>query len=359
MAHLVPDDYGRVYRLLEQGLPVELELSLDNRFHPDHFTATNILAEIPGSDATDEVVIFGAHFDSWHGGTGASDNGAGVAIAMEAMRLLHTLDAPLHRTVRLALWGMEENPYPDGAMTHVLRNYARCYPSDGSVTRKRPGHSTVSAYFNVDHGAGRIRGVYSNGNDAAMPMLRSWLSKVADIGAGTLSSYVMEGSDHDTFNWVGIPGFMFIQDPGPAPGGYHGNLDTFGRVVLGDLQQAAAVLASVVFLAANDPEMVPRAPTELADADAALEERLSSQGVTALTGSYRSDDGVTMDVTALDGALAMSRPDRLSHWELFQCSTTSFSSGVGSVAFDRPEEDVRGLTLTTRNGSRYFVRVSR
>jgi hypothetical protein len=252
---LRPEDFQRLARLVERGAPVKLELDVRSRFHDDDLDGFNVVAEIPGGKKKEEVVMLGGHLDSWHGGTGATDNAAGCAVMLEAMRILKTLALPMDRTVRLALWDGEEQGYYGSA------GYVRRHFGDPVTMKLLPGHATLAGYFNVDNGTGKIRGVYLQGNDMARPIFEAWLRPFHDLGATTLSIQDTRGTDHLLFDAVGLPGFQFIQDPVDYESRtHHSNVDVYDHVVPADLMQASAVVASFVYNAATRAEMLPRKP---------------------------------------------------------------------------------------------------
>lgn len=272
MLSMTAEHYGRVIRLLDRGVPVELELDVRTRLSADVPECVNVIADLPGNDLADELVIVGAHLDSWHGGTGAVDNAAGVAIAMEALRLLKAVGAQPRRTIRLALWTGEEQGLL-GARAYVREHFGhRDEPADEGLRalpfflRALEGRlhlqgdqRRLSAYFNVDHGSGRIRGIYLGGNTAAQPLVESWFAPLAGLGAGTVSPRAILGSDHQAFESIGVPAFHFIQDPlDYSTRGHHTNMDVFERLSRDDLVQASLVVASVLYQAATSDERVPR-----------------------------------------------------------------------------------------------------
>ena len=248
------EHYGRIVRLLEAGVDVELELDVRNRFLYDDLMGYNVFGEFQGTDRKlrDEVVLIGAHLDSWHAATGGNDNAAGVAVMMEVMRILKELDVRPRRTIRIALWGAEEQGL-HGSRNYVRQNYYD--PSDGG---KKPDHDKLSAYYNVDNGSGRIRGVYLQENDAVRPVFEAWLKPLEDLGAGTLTLRRTGSTDHIPFDAAGLPGFQFIQDRLDYRRGYHTNMDTFERMQLGDMMQAATVVAVIVYHTAMRDEKLPR-----------------------------------------------------------------------------------------------------
>ena len=257
---LAQDHFDRISALLARGRRVVVEASLDARFLRSDSLGYNVIADIPGSDSTigGEVVMLGGHLDSWHPGTGAADNAAGSAVAMEAMRILVAAGVRPRRTIRLALWDGEEQEKYFGSQGYVSRHFG-----DPRTMRLLPEHAGLSAYFNVDHGTGRIRGVYLQGNAAARPVLADLLEPLRPLGAARLTLANTGGSDHMPFVAVGLPAFTFIQDPidyeSPVARVHHTNLDTGARLLEDDLRQAAVVLASVVYGAAMRDEKLPRA----------------------------------------------------------------------------------------------------
>jgi len=256
MVHVSGEHYGRMARILEKGIPVTLALDMANTRTPDA-ESFNIVAEIPGTDPAlkDEVVMLGAHFDSWHAGTGATDNASGSAAMMEAMRILKTAGLTMRRTVRLALWTGEEQ----GILGS--RGYVKNHFADPVTMKTLPEHAKLSGYFNIDNGTGKIRGVYLQGNDMMRPVFKAWLAPFEDMGATTISIQDTGGTDHLPFDSVGLPGFQFIQDPlDYSSRTHHSNIDVYDHVQEGDLMQAAAILASFVYDAATRPEMLPRKP---------------------------------------------------------------------------------------------------
>ena len=260
-AFVVPRaDYDRLVRLVERNVPVTLELSLQVRYQPaSDSLGYNVVAELPGTDPRlkDEVVMLGGHFDSWNPGTGATDNAAGVAAAMEAMRILAAVGARPRRTIRVALWDGEEHEDYFGSLGYVRKHFG-----DPETMRLLPEHERLSAYFNLDHGTGRIRGVKLQGNEAARPILAAFLAPFADLGAATVSIANSGSTDHVPFRGVGLPAFDLIQDPIDYDSRtHHTSLDLGAALLEEDLQQAAVVLASVVYHTANRAERMPR--TEL------------------------------------------------------------------------------------------------
>jgi hypothetical protein len=245
---------ARMVRLIDRGVNVEIELDINNHLVSEYSTGYNVFAEIPGTDKVlkDEIVMLGAHYDSWHCGTGGNDNGSGVIACMEVMRILKTSGLKPKRTIRIALWGSEEQGL------HGSKNWVNDNVYNSDTKTKLPLHSKISAYYNFDYGTGRIRGIYINKNLALKPIFIEFFKPINDLGVSYTSMRSPGGSDHLNFTSVGIPGFAFIQDRIEYGRGYHTNMDTFERIHLGDLKQAAVVMAAIVFQTANYPEKLPR-----------------------------------------------------------------------------------------------------
>lgn len=249
------EHYGRIYRTLQLKVPVTLQMDVDNQFLDADTNAFNIVAELPGSDKADQVVMLGAHFDSWHTGTGATDNAAGSAIMMEAMRILKASGIPLRRTVRLALWSGEEQGLL-GSRAYVKEHFG-----DVATRQWKPEQTKVSAYFNVDNGTGQIRGVYLQGNEAVAPIFGAWMEPFRNMGMTTLAIRNTGGTDHLSFDAAGIPGFQFIQDEVEYnTRTHHSNMDVYERLQEQDLMQNAVIVATFVAQTANRDEMLPRKP---------------------------------------------------------------------------------------------------
>lgn len=255
-ATIAVEHYNRMIRVLDKGLPVTVELEIRTRFHdevrPNGF---NLLGELPGTDLADEVVILGAHFDSTHASTGATDNAAGVAAMMEAARVLLAVDARPRRTIRVALWGGEEEGLL-GSRAYVRRHYG-----NGRTMDLLPDHEKVSAYYNLDNGAGRVRGVWLQGNEAAAPLFRAWMRDLADLGVTTAGRRSTRGTDHVSFDEVGLPAFQFLQDRLEYNSRtHHSNMDVYDRVQRDDLLQMAVVAATFAYRTAMLDERLPRKP---------------------------------------------------------------------------------------------------
>ena len=255
MVMLRPESYLRLLRLVEKGIPAKVELQVEAQFSDEAQPGVNVIAEISGGARKDEWVMLGGHLDSWHGGTGATDNASGCAVALEAMRILKSLGVRLDRSVRLGLWDGEEIGY------FGSRGYVKATFADPVTMTLKPAHARLAGYFNVDNGSGRIRGVYLQGNDMVRPIFESWLAPFEDLGADTLTIADTHGTDHLVFNDVGLPGFQFIQDPLDYESRtHHSDLDVADHVEEADLMQASAVLASFVYHTANRTGMLPRKP---------------------------------------------------------------------------------------------------
>jgi hypothetical protein len=248
------EHYGRILRTLEKKMPVRIDMEITNSFSDD--TASfNVVGEIAGTDKADEIVMLGAHFDSWHGGTGATDNGAGSAVMMEAMRILKQSGLRLRRTVRIGLWGGEEQGLL-GSRAYVTEHFA-----NRADMVLKPAHAKFSSYYNVDNGTGAIRGVYLQGNEAVAPIFEAWMKPFHNIGMTTLSIRDTGGTDHQSFDAVGLPGFQFIQDPVEYNSRtHHSNMDVYERIQASDMKQNAVIVAAFVYHAANRDEKMPRKP---------------------------------------------------------------------------------------------------
>ncbi len=252
---LAVEHYDRIVRLLEKNIPVSIQLDVDNRFYDDTPDAFNVIGELPGTDKADEVVMIGAHFDSWQSGTGATDNAAGAAVMLEAMRLLKATGVGLRRTVRIGLWSGEEEGYL-GSRAYVTSHFA-----DRATMTLTPDHGRFAGYFNVDNGTGLIRGVYMQGNDAVRPIFERWMAPLADGGMTTLTIRDTGGTDHLSFDRVGLPGFQFIQDEIEYNAlTHHSNMDTYERLQRNDLQQNAVIVAWFAYNTANRDDLLPRKP---------------------------------------------------------------------------------------------------
>jgi len=268
-----PEHFGRVARLLDRSVPVEIEMDVQAHFIEEDLMQWNTIAEIPGGDKKDEVVMLGAHLDSWHGATGATDNGAGSVVAMEAMRILKAVGVKPRRTIRIGLWSGEEQALY-GSQAYVAQHFAsRPEPSaeekekpfylrkkTGPLTVK-PEHAKLSAYFNLDNGSGKIRGIYCEDNAAVAPIFREWLAPFADLGATLVTLNRTGGTDHESFDDVGLPAFQFVQDELEyETRTHHTNMDLYERLQKNDLMQASAIMAAFAYNAAMREGMIPRKP---------------------------------------------------------------------------------------------------
>ena len=241
---LAHEQYGQIWRNVKRGVPVRLEVEIENEFYDDDLQAYNTLADLPGTDKADEYVMIGAHLDSWYGGTGATDNAAGSVVMMEAMRILKTLGLKPRRTIRIALWSGEEQ----GLLGS--RNWVENHPE------LQP---KISAYLNVDNGTGRIRGIRAQDNLDAVPIFEEILWPFTDLGVVVVQPGSTGGTDHLSFDRAGIPGFNFLQDPIEYfTRTHHTYADRFERLVIDDLKQAAAVVAATAYNLAMRDEMMPR-----------------------------------------------------------------------------------------------------
>ena len=249
------EHYNRLARLVRRGVPVRVELDARARFIDDTLEANNIIAELPGTDKADEVVMLGAHFDSWHTGTGATDNAGSSAAMLEAMRILKASGVRLRRTVRLALWTGEEQ----GLLGS--RAYVREHFGNRDTMELKPAHGKISAYFNMDNGAGAIRGVYLQGNEVVRPVFAAWMEPFRNVGMTTLSIRNTGSTDHVAFDEVGLPGFQFIQDPLEyGTHSHHTNMDVYDRLPAEDLMKNATIIAAFVYHAASRDDLLPRKP---------------------------------------------------------------------------------------------------
>ncbi|MCB0638535.1 MAG: M28 family peptidase [Lewinella sp.] len=272
-ATLSVEHYNRLLRLLDMGITPALSMELRASYTNPDGMEHNIIAEIPGTDLKDEIVMFGAHFDSWHAATGATDNGAGSSVMMEVARILmetikETGIQP-RRTLRIALWtGEEQGLY--GSRNYVGQHFANVAPGTYTPQSLKPEQETISAYYNLDNGTGKVRGVYLQGNAAVRPIFRAWLDAFKDLDATTLTLDNTGGTDHLAFDAVGIPGFQFIQDPmAYFSRTHHSNMDNWDHLSAEDLEQAATIIASFVWHTAQREEMLPRKATDLMPEDEA------------------------------------------------------------------------------------------
>ena len=283
---MASEHYNRLVRMIELGERPRMVIDLSVQFHDDDPMAYNTVAEIPGTDPKlkDEVVMLGGHMDSWHSGTGATDNAAGVSVGMEAVRILQALDLKPRRTIRIALWSGEEQGLL-GSRAFVTQHFGVSPPgmgggggpvgpaarngqqngSNGSASSTdaapKPEYAKFQAYFNLDNGTGKVRGVYLQGNEAVRPIFRKWLLPFRDMGAHTLSLSNTGGTDHLSFDGIGLPGFQFIQDEIEYDTRtHHSNQDLYDRIQAEDMKQSAVIMASFIYNAATMDEKLPRKP---------------------------------------------------------------------------------------------------
>ncbi|HUH26627.1 M20/M25/M40 family metallo-hydrolase [Gelidibacter sp.] len=249
------EDYNMIVRLVRANEPVTLDLEVESQFYTDQEKGYNVIGEITGTDRKlkDEVVMIGGHLDSWQGSVGATDNAAGSAVMMEAMRILKTLNIKPKRTVRIGLWGGEEQGI------HGSRGYVSKTFANREDMKVLPAHEKFNVYFNLDNGTGRIHGIYLQENEAARDLMKKWLAPFADLGASTITVENTGGTDHLSFDGVGLPGFQFIQDEVEYNSRtHHSNMDSYDHLVAEDLKQAATVIAGLIYQAAMSEVKVPR-----------------------------------------------------------------------------------------------------
>jgi Zn-dependent M28 family amino/carboxypeptidase len=242
-----------MYRILERGIPVTVEVEIRNRIGESVEMANNILGEIPGSDLKDEIVMLGAHFDTWHASPNASDNTSGCAVALEAVRILEAVGAKPRRTVRVALWGGEEQGI-HGSREYVHKHFGN--PHNPKIGVK-PDYEKFSVYFNQDYGAGAFRGIFLQGNEYARRIFADWMKPLHNLGFRTISVQSVGSTDHVSFDNAELPGFQFIQDRIPGTAG-HTNLDFLDTLQPDDLMKNAVIMAVFVFNAAMSDERMPR-----------------------------------------------------------------------------------------------------
>ncbi|MDQ3667541.1 MAG: M20/M25/M40 family metallo-hydrolase [Acidobacteriota bacterium] len=269
---LAVEHYNRIVRLIQAGEKVTMTVDLGVEWQDADPMGYNTIAEVPGADLKDELVMLGGHMDSWHSGTGATDNGAGVAVAMEAVRILQALKLKPRRTIRVALWSGEEQGLL-GSRAYVAEHFGRFEtlaaetpspapsPAPASKLLTKPEYEKFSGYFNLDNGTGKIRGVYLQGNEGVRSLFREWLMPFREMGATTLSISNTGGTDHLSFDAIGLPGFQFIQDEIEySTRTHHSNQDVFDRIQADDMKQAATIMAAFVYNAATRNEKLPRKP---------------------------------------------------------------------------------------------------
>ncbi len=276
---IAAEHYARICRILDFDVPVSLEIEVRNTFYEGDREGYNVVAEIPGTDKKDEIVMLGGHLDSWSAGTGAVDNAAGCAVTLEAVRILKHLGVQPRRTIRIALWTGEEAGFY-GSRGYVIRHFGdtdlnslkeidweaydknwRRPLGDSSKLLAKPDYNKISGYFNYDNGTGRIRGIYIQENFQVKPIFEEWMKPLHDLGMTTIALQSTEGTDHLPFDWIGIPGFQFVQDPiDYVPQVHHTNQDNYDHCIPEDLIQSAIVMASFVYHTAMREERLPRKP---------------------------------------------------------------------------------------------------
>ena len=254
---LALEDYMTIVRMLKAGMPVTLDADVKTKFYTDDTKGYNVVAEIKGTDKKlkDEVVMLGGHLDSWHSATGATDNAAGCTVMMEAIRILRTLGIQPRRTIRIALWSGEEEGLL-GSRGYVKKTFA-----DPATMQLLPAHEKFAGYFNIDNGTGKVRGIYLQGNEACRPIFTKWLEPFHDLGATTVTISNTGGTDHQSFDAVGLPGFQFIQDEIEYnTRTHHTNMDSYSHLREDDLKQIATIVAAFVYNTAQRDEKLPRKP---------------------------------------------------------------------------------------------------
>ncbi|MFQ5751178.1 MAG: M20/M25/M40 family metallo-hydrolase [bacterium] len=251
------EHYARIARILDKGIHVKLAINVQSKFFEDDSLGYNVIAEIPGTDRKlkDEVVMLGGHLDSWHAGTGATDDAAGCVVAMEAVRILKAIGVKPRRTIRIALWGAEEQGLVGS------RGYVQKHFGDRRTMQLKPEWNKLSAYYNLDNGSGKIRGIYLQGNDTVRPIFEDYLTPFHDLGATTVTIRNTGGTDHLSFDAIGLPGFQFIQDPlNYFNRTHHTNMDVYDNAKTSDLIQASVIMDSFVYHTAMRNEKLPRKP---------------------------------------------------------------------------------------------------
>jgi len=275
-AVIANEAFGRMHRLVSHGVPVSVRLNIATKFYGEHEPGSNVIAEIPGADPAlkDEVVMLGGHLDCWIAGTGATDDGAGTIIALEAMRILRALNLQPRRTIRIGLWGGEEQgmfgsggyvsthfgtrSYSTKPEEQVVPEFVR--QQTGPITIK-PEHAKLDAYFNTDNGGGKFLGIFTEGNSAVASIFEQWVAPISDLGFTTVTVRNTGSTDHASFDQVGLPGFQFLQDPRDyETRSAHTNLDTYERLSESDLKQTAVIMAIFVYNTAQRDAMLPRKP---------------------------------------------------------------------------------------------------
>ena len=247
--------HGRIVRMIAHNVPVEMEVEIKNEFIAND-KVVNVMGEIPGTDKKlkDQIVLVGAHLDSWHGGTGAADNASGGIVMMEALRILKELGIQPRRTIRIALWGGEEQGLQGS------RGYVEKYLRDKETMKLKKGFDDFTVYFNMDNGTGKFRGIHIQGNEMIRPIFEKWLEPFHDMGCSTINIGSTGSTDHVSFDALGLPAFQFIQDRIEYRRGYHTNMDTYERLLISDLKHNAIIVAAFIYHAAMRDEQLPRKP---------------------------------------------------------------------------------------------------
>lgn len=268
---MATEDYNRVVRMVRNGAKPKMTVNIQAQYHDEDLMGYNTTAEIPGSDLKDEIVMLGGHMDSWHSSTGATDNAAGCAVAMEAARILIASGLKPRRTIRVALWSGEEQGL-NGSREYVKQQFGEMRGGGNQFGPRDPNappptlvkganYDKLSAYYNLDNGTGKIRGVYMQGNEAVRPLFKAWLEPFADLGAKTLTISNTGGTDHLSFDRIGLPGFQFIQDEVEYDTRtHHSNQDNYDRIQAEDMKQAATIMAAFIYQTAMMDEKLPRKP---------------------------------------------------------------------------------------------------
>ncbi|MEY3432448.1 MAG: hypothetical protein RL131_384 [Bacteroidota bacterium] len=249
------EDYNTLLRIAKSGAPVKIETEVKTKFYNQDLQGYNVIAEIPGTDPKlkEEIVMLGAHLDSWQTGTGATDNAAGSAVMMEAVRILKSLGVQPKRTIRIALWSGEEQGLL-GSRGYVKKTFG-----GRAASEQLPAYQNFSGYFNIDNGTGKIRGIYLQGNEACRPIFTQWLEPFKDLGATTVTISNTGGTDHQAFDGIGLPGFQFIQDEIEYDTRtHHSNMDVYDHLIEDDLKQIATIVAAFVYNTAQRSEKLPR-----------------------------------------------------------------------------------------------------
>jgi hypothetical protein len=250
---ITAENYNRIVRLVQHDVPVKLSFDIKVKFDTSNTDSFNVIAEIPGASKPSEIVMVGGHFDSWHMGTGATDNAAGSAVAMEVMRILKSLNLKMDRTVRLALWGGEEEGLL-GSAAYVKEHFA-----DPATMKTTSEHDAFAGYFNIDNGTGKIRGIYLQQNEMVRPIFEQWFAALKDLTPGVITIRNTGGTDHQSYERVGLPGFQFIQDPMDYDTRtHHSNMDVYDRIQQADMEQMAIIEAVFVYNAATRAQKLPR-----------------------------------------------------------------------------------------------------